>query len=167
MADAGNPIFNQKAAERLRSPDDLDRYVQVTNPSVWVVLFACLALLAGLLIWGVFGTVSTSVDATAVSVNGQTMCFLTTDAVHQVKEGDEVNVNGRKMKIASVAGVPVSRNEASGILNSDYLESIVVPDEWAYQVILEGETDPAMEGIPQQANITTERIPPISLILNR
>lgn len=63
MAQASPSIFNKRATERLRSPDDLEKYVQVTNPSVWVVLGACIALLAGLLAWGIFGTVSTNVSA--------------------------------------------------------------------------------------------------------
>ena len=32
MAEQTRTIFNQRAAEKLRSPDDLDKYVRVTNP---------------------------------------------------------------------------------------------------------------------------------------
>ena len=28
-------IFNLKASEKLRNPDDLDKYIRVTKPSVW------------------------------------------------------------------------------------------------------------------------------------
>ena len=38
MADEQNSIFTKKASDKLRSPDDLNEYVRVTNPSVWVVL---------------------------------------------------------------------------------------------------------------------------------
>ena len=76
MADVNSTIFNKRAAEKLRSPDDLDKFVRVTNPSVWVVLAACVALLAGLLAWGVFGAVTSSVSTTGVAINGKAMCFL-------------------------------------------------------------------------------------------
>lgn len=46
MADEQSNIFTKKASDRLRSPDDLDEYVRVTNPSVWIVLAAC-AMLSG------------------------------------------------------------------------------------------------------------------------
>jgi hypothetical protein len=56
VAEADNSIFTKKATDKLRSPDDLDEYVRVTNPSVWVVLAACIVLLVGLFAWAVFGT---------------------------------------------------------------------------------------------------------------
>ena len=66
MANASSSIFNKKASEKLRNPDDLDKYLRVTNPSVWIVIAACVVLLLGLLAWGVFGTVSTSVKGIGV-----------------------------------------------------------------------------------------------------
>lgn len=66
MAQPERSIFNEKAASKLRSPDDLDKYVRVTNPSMWAILVACIALLAGLFSWAFFGSVSASVGATGV-----------------------------------------------------------------------------------------------------
>ena len=66
MADAKTSIFNKRATEKLRSPDDLDKYVRVTSPSVWVILAACIILIVGLLAWGLFGAVTTNVQATGV-----------------------------------------------------------------------------------------------------
>ena len=88
MPEASRSIFNERASDKLRSPDDLDKYVQVTNPSVWVILVACIALLAGLLAWGVFGSVTTNVSATGVIANGQATCFLSADNVAKVSVGD-------------------------------------------------------------------------------
>ena len=53
MAKEANGPFTKRATDRLLSPDDLERYVRVTNPSVWVVL----ALLIGYLSWGLFARV--------------------------------------------------------------------------------------------------------------
>lgn len=63
MADAGSSIFNEQSRNRLQSPDDLDRYIRVTSPSVWVVLGAVIALVMGLLAWGIFDSVSTTITA--------------------------------------------------------------------------------------------------------
>lgn len=41
MANETSGLFTEKVAKKLRSPDDLDEYVRVTNPSIWVVLAAC------------------------------------------------------------------------------------------------------------------------------
>ena len=165
MADVGSSIFNKRATEKLRSPDDLDRYVRVTNPSVWVVLAACAALLVGLLAWGVFGAVTTSVSTTGVVANGKAMCFLSADDTAKVKEGDAAYVSGVPMKVAGVSKVPLSRDEARDELGSDYLVSTLLSDDWEYQVSFDGDTSVLEQGVPLTVSITTERIAPISLIL--
>ena len=139
MADVGSIIFNQKAAEKLRNPDDLDKYVRVTNPSVWIVIAACMALLAGLLAWGVFGTVSTSVSTTGVAVDGRVMCFLSAEEVAKVDAGDTAMVGNQKMTVSEVAAIPLSRDEVGTILTGDYLVSSIAKADWVYQVQFEGD----------------------------
>ena len=165
MADASKSIFNKKATDKLRSPDDLDKYIQVTNPSVWVALVACIALLAGLLAWGVFGSVTTSVSATGVCVNGQAMCFLQADDVAKVHVGDIANMNGKRMEVKEVAAVPVSQAEANKLLESDYLVSALLGGDWAYQVIFDGDTSGLADSVPLSVSITVERIAPLRLVL--
>lgn len=165
MADVTNPMFNRAAAEKLRSPDDLDKYVRVTNPSVWIVLVACVALLAGLLAWGMFGAVTTSVSATGVSVNGNAMCFLSAEDVVKVNEGDAAFVGGEQMTVSEVSVIPLSRDEADKILGNDYLVSTLVHGDWAYQVIFSGDTTGIVEGVPLAVRITTDSVTPINLII--
>lgn len=165
MAQASPSIFNKRATERLRSPDDLDKYVQVTNPSVWAVLGACVALLLGLLAWGIFGTVSTNVASTGVARDGRVLCYLPADDATRVHEGDDAYVSGVPMRLATLSAIPLSRDEARQALDSDYLVSTLLVDDWAYQVTLEGDTSTLPEGVPLDVSITTERIAPISLIL--
>ena len=158
-------IFNEKAAEKLRSPDDLEKYVRVTNPSVWAILGACVALVVGLLAWGVFGAVSTRVGATGVNVNGVVMCFLDAEQAAKVHVGDEAMVAGERMEVASVSVVPLSREEAHEVLGSDYLASVLVEDDWAYLVTFDGDGDyPFDEGVPLTASITVERVAPLELV---
>ena len=166
MAEAAGSIFNEKAAEKLRSPDDLDKYVRVTNPSVWAVVGACAALLFGLLAWGAFGAVSTSVGATGAFVDGTAMCFLSAEEAAKVHAGDAANVSGERMSVAQVSAVPLSRDEAHAELGSDYLASTLVEGDWAYQVTFDGDGDYAFDpGVPLTVTITVERVSPISLVL--
>ena len=165
MAEVQSVLFNKAATEKLRSPDDLDKYVRVTNPSVWLVLAACIAMLIGLLAWGIFGAVTTSVATTGTCVGGQAVCFLSADDTAKVKVGDIAIVGGQHMKVSSVSSIPLSRNEAASVLKSDYLVSTLVQDEWAYQINFEGDTSSLSEGVPLAISITTERVAPITLIL--
>ena len=165
MAQSIPSIFNQRATERLRSPDDLDKYVQVTNPSVWVVLAACVSLLVGLLSWGVFGSVNTNVAATGAVVDGRAVCFLAAEDAARVHVGDEVNVAGNMMEVSQISAIPLSREEARGLLDNDYLMATVFGGDWAYEVILSGDTSGLAFGVPIPMSITTERVAPISLVL--
>jgi hypothetical protein len=45
-------VFRQKSVERIASPEQLQDYMRVTNPGIWMVLAAVILLLAGLLVWG-------------------------------------------------------------------------------------------------------------------
>ena len=53
----GNSIFREKSLERVSSPEELNDYIRVTTPSVWVVLAATILLLLGMIVWSIFGTV--------------------------------------------------------------------------------------------------------------
>ena len=50
-------IFREKSIRRVSSPEQLNDYIRVTTPSVWLVLIAIVVLLVGILAWSVFGTV--------------------------------------------------------------------------------------------------------------
>ena len=54
----GSGIFRQKSIKRVSSPEQLNDYIRVTTPSVWIVLAALAVLLAGMLAWSVLGRVT-------------------------------------------------------------------------------------------------------------
>ena len=166
MQEPSHSIFNKAATEKLRSPDDLDKYIRVTNPTVWMVLVACIALLAGTLAWAVFGSVTTSVSATGVlNVENRVVCFLNAENAAKVHLDDVANVGGERMTVGFITPVPLSKDEASNYLFSDYLTSALVKDDWSYMLVFEGDTSNLVPDKPVYITITTERISPISLIL--
>lgn len=165
MAEPIPQIFNKRATERLRNPEDLDKYLRVTNPSVWVVLLACIALLAGLLIWAIFGTIEPNVKAYGARVNGQTICIVTPESIGKLNEGDQAMVNGVPMTVDDVSATPISRDEARTLLGNDYLVATLMSGDWAYVVSLTGDVSTLPEGAPLETTITVERIAPITLVL--
>lgn len=50
-------VFRQKSLNRVSSPEQLNDYIRVTRPSVWLVLAAVILLLAGIIVWSIVGTV--------------------------------------------------------------------------------------------------------------
>lgn len=164
MADTGSSIFNKQAVERLRSPDDLDRYLRVTSPRMWVALLAVIVLALGILAWGVFGTVSSSVTSTGANVDGQLICLLDAEQAARVHEGDSAYVAGRQATVASVSATPLSRNEVRQIVPGDYLAQALMSSDWAFLITFDGAED-VEEDVPLQVSITTERVAPIRLVL--
>ena len=51
-------LFRKKSMEKISSPEELNDYIRVTTPSVWLVLLATVILLLGMLAWSIFGTVN-------------------------------------------------------------------------------------------------------------
>ena len=59
MADkeSKDSIFRKKSMDRVTGPESLNDYIRVTSPSVWIALLALVILLAGMLVWSVFGRI--------------------------------------------------------------------------------------------------------------
>ena len=46
-------IFRKSSLDRMSSPEKLNDYIKVSNPSVWIILGAIAAILIAVIIWGV------------------------------------------------------------------------------------------------------------------
>ena len=50
-----NSLFRKTSLDRVSNPEQLNDYIRVTNPSVWMIMCAVILLLTGVCVWGVFG----------------------------------------------------------------------------------------------------------------
>ena len=55
-------IFREKSLEKVTSPEQLNDYIKVTRPSVWLILFAMIILIVGTLVWAVFGKIQVNTE---------------------------------------------------------------------------------------------------------
>ena len=46
-----NDIFRKKSLERISSPEQLNDYIKVSNPSVWIIIIAIFCVLGAGLYW--------------------------------------------------------------------------------------------------------------------
>lgn len=95
-------IFREKSLEKVKSPDNLNEYIRVANPGVWVLLAAVIALLVGMCIWGVFGQLTTEVVVDARSDNGVVTCFLTEKDAKSVQPGMPAVIDGQPGTVSEV-----------------------------------------------------------------
>ncbi len=162
MAEKARSIFRKQAQDQLDNPDDLNKYLRVIHPSGWLMLLSVVVLLGGLLAWGFFGSVETSVSTVAVNMEGDVMCFLSTDSVSRIRKGDAAYVNGTPATVADISKVPLSPEEAKVLLKNDYLVDTLMPGNWGYKVTLDVSSDLSTD-VPLGASITTQRVAPVTL----
>jgi len=158
-------LFNQKAMDKMRSPDELDKALRIASPGILAVMCACVIFILGFLAWGIFGRVTSAVSTIGVSIGGKVECFLSDDELLGVESGDKANVNGTPMRVAGVSKTPLSREETRDIVDSDYLVDRLMKNKWAYRVTLEGNTSGLEEGDIVPVHITVDTVAPIRLIL--
>ena len=96
-------VYRKASMERIQSPEQLNDYLRVTNPSVWVILAAVVLILAGMLIWGSFAYIDSFVTCTAEVKDGvMTVTFEDEAPAKNVKAGMNVTVGDTASPIVSV-----------------------------------------------------------------
>ena len=55
-------LFRKKSLDRVSAPEELNDYIRVTTPSVWLILFATIILIVGTLVWAVFGKIQVNTE---------------------------------------------------------------------------------------------------------
>ena len=95
-------IFRQKSLEKINSPEQLNDYMKVTNPGVWIILAAVILLLAGLFAWASVGKLETTAGAMAVIKDGTATVTLTEIAPAPITSEMLVRIESREYPISVV-----------------------------------------------------------------
>ena len=95
-------VYREKSLERMSSPEQLNDYLKVTKPMVWVVLIAAILLIVGFVIWGSFAYIGSFAKGTAQVKNGSmTVYFDDSSFAGNVQEGMNVTVGETSSTIRS------------------------------------------------------------------
>ena len=154
-------IFREKSLERIASPEQLDSYLRVTAPPVWLGLIAAVLLLAGAVVWGIFGRMESCVKAVAVCRDGQAVCYVSEADFAKVELSDEVRLGDT---VAHVVGADGEGQRSEDVLN-DYAMHLAALEEGEYVHALQLDGIPESEG-SYAASIVVESIPAIRFLLN-
>lgn len=82
-----NEIFRKKSLDRVKSPENLDDYIHVSNPGVWLLLISVVVLLTGVCVWGVLGHVDSTVSGAVRVENGTAVCYIDEKDIASVQTG--------------------------------------------------------------------------------
>ena len=144
----------------MSSPEQLNDYIKVTNPGVWMALAAIVILLIGVCVWGVFGKLETKLPVAAVSRDGQTVLYVKEDNIASVRENMSVYIGDETYKVTSVGAEPVAVTEEF----SEYARHTgeLSIGEWVYIVQIDGN----MPDGAYKAQIVTDSVSPLYFVFN-
>lgn len=95
-------FFRKKNLDKVKSPDNIDDYIQAASPGVWLLLVSVIILLAGTIIWGAFGHIDSTVQSSVRVEGREAVCFVTEEKISAVKTGMTVKFAGQEFKIKSI-----------------------------------------------------------------
>lgn len=148
--------FAEKHIDKISSPEQLNDYIKVANPSAVIALIGIILILIGVCIWGIFGTLETTVDFAAVAENGAVTIYIDQDIL---AVDDVLTVEDTKITVESVFQTPMSTEN----LDSYVLHILdVTSDSFLYYST--GST--TLEDGIYSGEIVTESINPIYFITN-
>lgn len=155
-----NRLFRRSGIERVSSPEQLNDYIKVSNPGVWMLLSAVVVLLAGVCVWGIFGRLDTKIPTAGICSNGTFTCYVSEEKIGNIKSGMTVNVEGSSLSVSDISAKPVEVNDGM----DRYLMHLggFFEGEWLYEITADA-------GIPDgtyKAEIVTKSVSPMSFILN-
>lgn len=154
-------LFRKKSIERVTSPEQLNDYIRVSNPGVWMILAAVVILLAGVCVWGVFGRLDTKKQASGVCENGKFTFYIKSDDISDVKEDTIISVDGKEYTVKSVSASPV-RLDGEKDSYLIYLGGFSETD-WVFSVTVDA---PDLADGEYSVDVITKRVSPISFVLN-
>lgn len=157
---SSNTIFRESSLERVSSPEQLNEYIKVSRPGVWLILGAVIVLLIGVCVWGVLGTLTTTLDAVAVVQGSKATCYVDPEEAKRLTTGMEIQVGESTGSITTVAAFPMEITDDFDAY-ARYLSELK-PGDWVVPVTV---NTSAPDGT-YMVKISTESISPISFVLN-
>ena len=154
-------IFRQESLDRISSPEQLNDYIKVANPSVWVIIAAAILLLAGLLAWSALGTVETTVRDTFYVQDEVAYGYLA-DA-SDVAAGMEARFGEHVGTVSAVSAQPRSSREIEARYSDDYVVHMLGVGDWDYEIAV---SVPGMEDGLAEGTIVTGNTRPVTFIFN-
>ena len=154
--------MEDKKFKKVNSPEQLNQYIRLSNPGVWILLLAIVVLLVGVCIWGYFGKIDTKIKTVVVSDNYTSYLYVKEEDIAKIKNGMQVELNNNEniFEIADIEEAPEKVTEDMDEY-ARHLGNFQV-GEWVYKCRLNKNVK---EGT-YSANVVIESIAPMTFITN-
>lgn len=157
----GSMIFREKSLKKIASPEQMNDYIRVSSPSVWMVLTAVIVLLAGVCVWGMFGHLDTAVQTGGVCTDSRLTVLVGEEDHDKIKENAVISVDGVEYAVAEITNAPIRVD--------DQIDPYVVhlagftEGDWVYRLYADV---PGLADGVYAASVITERVRPLDFVLN-
>ncbi|MEA4890105.1 MAG: hypothetical protein VB070_11635 [Clostridiaceae bacterium] len=167
---SNDTLFRKSSLDSISSPEQLNDYIKVSNPSVWLVLAALFVMLAAVFVWGFTGSLPTTVSAKGVVSEGCVLCYISSDDADKISAGQKASIKNRddsnlKGQVSGVGDIPLSAAEIASELNSDYLVQKLVQGEFAVKITIAPDKTDLADGTLLDVSIVTDSVRPIDFLL--
>ena len=154
-------IFRQKSVDRVSSPEELDKYLKVTSPTVWVVLIGIILILVGAIAWSTMGRLKTYANVGCAVEKHIAYCYVNEEDGAKVQPGMIIEIPSEEAEIEIIS----YDTEGLNITDSySYLQHLVGVTSEDYVRCMAGQTD--LEEGYYAGKIAVESISPLTFILN-
>lgn len=154
--------MEDKKFKKVNSPEQLNQYIRLSNPGVWILLLAIVVLLVGVCIWGYFGKIDTKIKTVVVSDNNTSYLYIKEEDIAKINNGMQVELNNNEntYEIVSIEEAPEKVTEDMDEY-ARHLGNFQV-GEWVYKCRLNKNVK---EGT-YSADVVIESISPMTFIVN-
>jgi multidrug efflux pump subunit AcrA (membrane-fusion protein) len=119
MASRRRPLYRKAALDKLSSPEELDRLMQITRPGAWLVLAGFGGVLLMIVLWSIFGSITTPLKQSGTLTLSNPVTFVTAPVEGQVVEiskapGDLVAADLPLARISTSEGTVAVVSPANG-----------------------------------------------------
>lgn len=114
-------IFRQKSLDKVKSPENLDDYILVSKPGIWLILIGAIVLLVGACVWGIFGHIDSTVPTSVRVDDGQAVCMIAEEDISSVKVGQTVKFEGLETVIETI-GAKADKEYVCNLAESQSLQ---------------------------------------------
>lgn len=156
-------IYRKSSIEKVTGPEQLDDYIRVASPGLWVTLGAIVVLLISAFVWSAFGALPTTLSIKGVAKDGVVTFYLPVEEAAKVRAGMPVKAGTAEGPVTSVGQTPLSRAEVSAVLQSDYLAETLMLSGWNVPVTAD------ISGLPDgivQAAVTVDTVRPLDFLVH-
>ena len=150
-------LFRKQSLDKVTSPEQLNDYVRVSNPGVWMILTAVVILLVGVCVWGVFGRMESKLTTVGTAQDGVITCYVKADDIDRVTVGERVIIDGADYTTGEISPLPNAVATQKVLTAGGFSE-----DDRLYSVAVDADVP---DGI-YKVEFVTDSVSPISFVIN-